>query len=441
MSARFKHLDDWLAWQDTAHPKKIDLSLDRVREVLQRLAPSLAGVPVITVAGTNGKGSTVAFIEAIYRAAGYRTGAYTSPHLLRYHERIRIAGQLPDDAAICAAFERIDAARGAVSLTYFEWGTLAALDLFAAAGCEVLILEVGLGGRLDAVNAVDPDVAIITSVDLDHQAFLGDTREAIGAEKAAIARPGRPLIVADPDPPASVLAHAAAVGATVMRYGTDYSATPAGERETPAGERDWHWQASGEACIFPMPALAGAVQLRNAASAVLAVRCLQTRLSVNDAAVAQGVRTAQVAGRFERRGHAPEWVLDVAHNPEAARNLAANLRAYPVAGRTLAVLGMLGDKDVAGIVTPLSGLIDVWHVASLKGPRGSEATALAARMDAARPGLRVVCHADVPAACRAANDASAAGQAGRTVVFGSFITIEQALRCGLLPAAPDGAAL
>ncbi|HEX2796624.1 MAG TPA: Mur ligase family protein, partial [Immundisolibacter sp.] len=246
MSARFSRLDDWLAWQETAHPKKIDLSLDRVREVLQRLAPPLAGVPVITVAGTNGKGSTVAFIEAIYRAAGYRTGAYTSPHLLSYHERIRIAGQLPDDAAIRAAFERIDAARGAVSLTYFEWGTLAALDLFAAAGCEVLILEVGLGGRLDAVNAVDADVAIITSIDLDHQAFLGDTREAIGAEKAAIARPSRPLLVADPDPPASVLAHAAAVGATVMRYGTDYAATP-------AGERHWHWQASGAACTFPMP--------------------------------------------------------------------------------------------------------------------------------------------------------------------------------------------
>ncbi len=434
MSARFSRLDDWLAWQETAHPKKIDLSLDRVREVLHRLGPPLAGVPVITVAGTNGKGSTVAFIEAIYRAAGYRTGAYTSPHLVRYHERIRIAGQLPDDAAICAAFERIDAARGAVSLTYFEWGTLAALDRFAAAGCEVLILEVGLGGRLDAVNAVDPDVAIITSVDLDHQAFLGDTREAIGAEKAAIARSGRPLIVADPDPPASVLAYASAIGATPLRYGMDYAATP-------AGERGWRWQASGDECIFPVPALAGAVQLRNAASAVLAVRCLQTRLSVNDAAVAQGVRNAQVAGRFERRGHAPEWVLDVAHNPEAARNLTANLRAYPVAGRTLAVLGMLGDKDVAGVVAPLSGLIDAWHVASLKGPRGSEARALAARMDAAGPGLRVMCHADVPAACRAAHDASAAGQADRIVVLGSFITVEQALRCGLLPAAPDGAAL
>ena len=431
MSARFRRLDDWLAWQETAHPKKIDLSLDRVREVLARLSPPLAGVPVITVAGTNGKGSTVAFIEAIYRAAGYRTGVYTSPHLLRYHERIRIAGALSDDGALCAAFERIDAARGQVSLTYFEWGTLAALDLFAAAGCELLILEIGLGGRLDAVNAVDADVAIITSVDLDHQPFLGDTREAIGAEKAAIARPGRPLIVADPDPPTSVLAHAAAVGARLQRYGVDYAATP-------AGEQAWHWQADADTRVLPLPALAGAVQLRNAASAVLAVQRLQTRLPVSAAAIAQGVRGAQLAGRFERRGHAPEWVLDVAHNPEAARNLAANLRAHPVAGRTLAVLGMLGDKDIAGVVAPLAGLIDAWHVASLSGPRGSEAAALAVRMQAARPGLRVSCHADVAAACRAAR---AAGQADRILVFGSFVTIEQALRSGLLPAAPDGAAL
>lgn len=434
MSARFSRLDDWLAWQETAHPKKIDLNLGRVWEVLQRLALPLAGVPVITVAGTNGKGSTVAFIDAIYRAAGYRTGAYTSPHLLRYHERIRIAGALPDDAAICAAFERIDAVRGEVSLTYFEWGTLAALDLFAAAGCEVLILEVGLGGRLDAVNVMDADVAIITSVDLDHQQFLGDTREAIGAEKAAIARPGRPLIVADPDPPPSVLAHAAAVGAMLQRYGTDYAATP-------AGEQAWHWQATGETRVLPVPVLAGAVQLRNAASAVLAVQQLQTRLPVNDAALAQGVRTAQVGGRFERRGRAPEWVLDVAHNPEAARNLAANLRAYPLAGRTLAVLGMLGDKDVAGVVAPLAGLIDAWHVASLSGPRGSVAGAVAARMHAARPRLPVICHADVAAACRATCDASTAGRADRIVVFGSFVTVEQALRSGMLPAACDSPGL
>ncbi|MFP5464271.1 MAG: bifunctional tetrahydrofolate synthase/dihydrofolate synthase [Gammaproteobacteria bacterium] len=434
MSARFKHLGDWLAWQETAHPKKIDLSLDRVRAVLQRLAPPLAGVPVITVAGTNGKGSTVAFIEAIYRAAGYRTGAYTSPHLLRYHERIRIAGQLPDDAALCAAFERIDAARGAVSLTYFEWGTLAALDLFAAAGCEVLILEVGLGGRLDAVNAVDPDVAIITSVDLDHQQFLGDTRQAIGAEKAAIARPGRPLIVADPDPPASVSAHGELIGAALWRYGADYAVRTGGD--------GWSlWSRAGAIPDLPLPALAGAVQLRNAASAVLAVSLLDGRLPLPTAAFARGIQQARVGGRFERRGGRPEWVLDVAHNPEAARNLAANLHAYPVAGRTLAVLAMLGDKDAEGVVAPLADSIDGWHLAGLAGPRRSTAEQLAARLCAAGASQAIACHADVAAACRAARDAAAAGGIGRVLVFGSFVTVEQALRSGLLPAAGDGAGL
>ena len=434
MSARFSSLEDWLAWQETAHPKKIDLSLDRVREVLHRLAPPLAGVPVITVAGTNGKGSTVAFIEAIYRAAGYRTGAYTSPHLLRYHERIRIAGQLPDDAALCAAFDRIDAARGAVSLTYFEWGTLAALDLFAAAGCEVLILEVGLGGRLDAVNAVDADVAIITSVDLDHQQFLGDTREAIGAEKAAIARPGRPLIVADPQPPASVPAYAEAIGAALWRYGADYAVRTGGD--------GWSLQSTaGDTPGLPLPGLGGAVQLRNAASAVLSVRLLRERLPLATAAFATGVRQARISGRFERRGHRPEWLLDVAHNPEAARNLATNLRAYPVAGRTLAVLAMLGDKDAAGVVAPLADSIDGWHLAGLAGPRGSTAEQLAARLRAAGVSKAIACHADVAAACRAAQDAAAGGTIGRVLVFGSFVTVEQAQRSGLLPAAGDGAGL
>jgi dihydrofolate synthase/folylpolyglutamate synthase len=429
VSARFHRLDDWLAWQETAHPVKIDLSLGRVRQVLARLAPPLAGVPVITVAGTNGKGSTVALLDAIYRAAGYRTGVYTSPHLLRYNERVRIAGQAVDDDALCAAFARIDAARGAISLTYFEWGTLAALDLFAAAGCEVLILEVGLGGRLDAVNAVDADVAILTSIDLDHQHFLGDTRDAIGAEKVAIARPGRPLIVTDPAPPPSVLDHAARIGASPWRYGVDYAAQP-------AGADAWLWRCGPDRLALPRPGLVGAVQLRNAASAVLAARLLRGRLPVSDAALAQGVQQAAIGARFERRGRDPEWLLDVAHNPEAARNLAANLRAQPSPGRTLAVFGMLADKDVAGVIAPLVDLIDAWHVAGLDGPRGADAPHLAQQL-AAIGVTAVRMHADVAAACRAA---AVAGSA-RVLVFGSFHTVEQALRSGVLPAAGSGATL
>ena len=425
MSARFSRLDDWLAWQETAHPVKIDLSLDRLRQVLSQLAPPLAGVPVITVAGTNGKGSTVAFLDAIYRAAGYRTGVYTSPHLLRYNERVRVAGREVDDAALCAAFERIDAARGTVSLTYFEWGTLAALDLLAAAGCAVLILEVGLGGRLDAVNTVDADIAILTSVDLDHQQFLGDTRDAIGAEKAAIARPGRPLIVTDTDPPASVIDYAARCGAQPWRYGVDHAATASG-----AGA--WTWTCGDARLTLPMPSLAGAVQLRNAASAVLAVRLLAPRLPIGDAALAQGVRHARIGARFERRGRDPEWVLDVAHNPEAARNLADNLRAHPLPGRTCAVLGMLADKDVAGALAPLADLVDAWHVASLGGPRGASSQRLAMQLSTiGMPAPEI--HDDVAAACRAARRQASFG--GRVLVFGSFHTVEQALRSGVLPAA------
>jgi dihydrofolate synthase/folylpolyglutamate synthase len=432
VSARFDRLDDWLAWQETAHPVKIDLSLDRVRQVLAALAPPLAGVPVIIVAGTNGKGSTVAFLDAIYRAAGYRTGVYTSPHLLRYNERVRIAGQEVDDDALCAAFARIDAARGEVSLTYFEWGTLAALDVFAAAGCEVLILEVGLGGRLDAVNAVDADVAILTSVDLDHQHFLGDTREAIGAEKAAIARPGRPLIVTDPAPPASVPGHAACIGAPLWRYGIDY--------DVAAAEADsWLWTCGDDRLLLPRPGVAGAVQLRNAASAGLAARLLRGRLPVGDAALAQGVRQARIPGRFERRGSQPQWLLDVAHNPEAARNLAANLRAQPLPGRTLAVLGMLADKDVAGVIAPLADLIDAWYVAGLDGLANLGEPLRAGQL--AGIGVTAVrVHADVAAACRAARQAAAA-DVGRVLVFGSFHTVEQALRSGVLPAAGSGATL
>ena len=432
MSARFKRLDDWLAWQETAHPVKIDLSLDRVRAVLARLAPPLAGVPVITVAGTNGKGSTVAFLDAIYRAAGYRTGVYTSPHLLRYNERVRVAGRAADDGELCRAFEHIDAARGDISLTYFEWGTLAALDLFATADCDVLILEVGLGGRLDAVNAVDTDIAIITSIDLDHQHFLGDTREAIGAEKVAIARPGRPLIVTDSAAPASVQAHAERCGAPLWRYGKEYLAQA-------SGADAWAWTCGDDHLVLPMPDLAGAVQLRNAASAVLASRLLAPRLPVADEALAKGVHQANLTARFERRGSHPEWVLDVAHNPEAARNLADNLRACPLPGGTIAVLGILADKDVAGMLAPLAGLIETWHLADLPGPRGTGAEQLAAQLGALGV-TSVRTHRDVATACRAARRDAGTG-IGRVLVFGSFHTVELALRGGVLPAAAEPATL
>lgn len=410
-----RSLAGWLAWLEHAHPVKIDLSLDRVGAVLHALAPRIDGVPVITVAGTNGKGSTVALLEAIYRAAGYRTGAYTSPHLLAYNERIRVDGVPLSDEAIVAAFERIDCARGGVSLTYFEFGTLAALDCFGRAGCEVLLLEVGLGGRLDAVNVVDPDVAVITSVDLDHMHFLGTDRDAIGREKAGIFRTGRPALVNDPDPPASVLTHARAIGAVTECVGAQYDVDAVGAC--------LHYRDANGTLELPRPAVPGAVQVRNAAAALRAVRLLDARLPVNVAALAAGLRAVQLPGRFERCGRAPQWVLDVGHNPQAARNLARNLADHPVDGATHAVLGMLADKDAAGFVAPLLSLISRWELAPLTGTRGREATALA---EALGPAVRGRVHADVAAACAAA----AADRPARVVVCGSFHTVEAALRAG-----------
>jgi dihydrofolate synthase / folylpolyglutamate synthase len=405
-------LQAWLDRLEAAHPRRIDLGLERVRAVLEALAPPLAGVPAITVAGTNGKGSTVAMLEAIYRAAGYRTGTYTSPHLLAYNERIAIAGVPVPDEAIVAAFERIERARGAVSLSYFEFGTLAALECFARARCEVLLLEVGLGGRLDAVNALDADLAIIASVDLDHQEFLGTTREAIGREKAGILRPGRPALCNDPDPPASVPAHARALGAPLECIGADYRIARAGGGLAYEDVRG--------ALTLPVPALPGAVQVRNAAAAVRAVRRLGDRLPVPTPCLGEGLRRAALPGRFERRGHGPEWVFDVGHNPEAGRNLARNLADHPAAGPTHAVLGMLADKDAAGFAAPLAGLVQSFALAPLGGARGRSAAELAAALPAETP-LR--CHASVREACLAARAGAA-----RVVVCGSFHTVEEALR-------------
>lgn len=428
MSRPPRGLAQWLAWLEDAHPRKIDLGLERVHTVLAALAPPLAEVPVITVAGTNGKGSTVAMLEAIYRAAGWRTGAYTSPHLCAYNERICVDGVPVTDAAIVAAFERIDAARGATSLSYFEFGTLAALECFARAGCQVLVLEVGLGGRLDAVNAVDADLAIVTSVDIDHVGFLGDTRHAIGYEKAGVMRSGRPALCNDPDPPESVLAHARSIGAHLECLGVDYRV-----QGTAAGMLVH--DARG-AIALPRPALPGAVQLRNAAAAVRAVRLLQDRLPVSVAALSEGLRQVRLAARFERRGQGPQWVYDVGHNAEAARNLARNLADHPLPGPVHAVLGMLADKDAAVFVEPLAAQVACWHLAPLDGTRGRSAADLAAHLP---PGLSVRLHADVAAACRAAR----AGGAARIVVCGSFHTVEQALAACPEPAgdtAADGPA-
>lgn len=410
-------LHDWLEHIQRQHPKSIDLGLDRVRAVAARMALGRPAKRVITVAGTNGKGSTVAFVESIARAAGWRVGAYTSPHLLRYNERVRVDGREADDATLVAAFERVEAARGDTPLTYFEFGTLAALAVFAQSGLDLAVLEVGLGGRLDAVNLVDPDVAVITTVDLDHQDWLGGEREAIGLEKAGILRAGRPAVLGEADPPSSVLGHAYRIGAFAIRAGCDYLVD--------RFEDHWIWREPGCTLELPYPALAAPAQVANAAAAIAALRALPE--DVPEPAFALGVQSARLRGRLQRlEREGVEIVVDVGHNPQAARQLADWQAAHPPAGVTRTVFSALGDKDLAGLVDPLRPLVADWWLAGLaeRSERGLSAETLAGRLGGA---VAAQAHreADVAAALRAALAAS--GRGDRILVYGSFFTVAAAL--------------
>ena len=424
-------LPDWLQYIERIHPKSIDMGLDRIRVVAQALKLGRPGKAVITVGGTNGKGSTVAFIESIARAAGWKVGAYTSPHLLAYNERVRIDGADASDDALIEAFDAIEAARGETQLTYFEYGTLAALWLFERAKLDLAILEVGLGGRLDATNIVDADVSVITTVDLDHQDYLGDDREQIGAEKVGIARAWKPLVLGDDDPPSSVLGHAYRIGAPTWRIANDFffkplpSSIDADGNALPAR---WQWREIGKRMELPVPQLAAPVQLRNAAVAVAALRSLKKRPKpLPPAAYSEGIANARVGGRLQRlERDGVDIVVDVGHNPQAARALADWLRAAPASGRVIAVYAALSDKDVAGVVEAMAAVVDQWHLAGLAdaGPRGGDVEALAARLSgtAAADGVR---HATVAQALDAARAQAQPGD--RVLVFGSFHTAADAL--------------
>ncbi|MEJ7747083.1 MAG: bifunctional tetrahydrofolate synthase/dihydrofolate synthase [Luteimonas sp.] len=421
-----KSLIEWLAYIEGQHPKSIDMGLERVREVASRMQLPRPARHVITVAGTNGKGSTVAFLESIARAAGWSVGAYTSPHLLAYNERVRIEGRDASDEELVAAFEVVEAARFSPfsqgqdsSLTYFEYGTLAALWSFAQHDLDLTILEVGLGGRLDATNIVDHDVAVITTVDLDHQDYLGNDREAIGFEKAGIARAWKPLVLGEDDPPASVLRHAYAIGASAVRAGCDYFFEPI-DADT------WRWHEVGFELELPMPRLAAPAQMRNAAAAIAALRALDA--PVTEAAWREGIATAHLPARLQRFVRDDvEIVVDVGHNPQAARELSQWLRAAPIVGRTLAVFAALSDKDLEGVVAAVSGQIDVWYLAGLSeaGPRGMRADAFAERLRVTKAGNDAVFDTVVQALAAARAQAAAGG---RIVVFGSFFTAAAALR-------------
>jgi dihydrofolate synthase/folylpolyglutamate synthase len=417
---RLGRLDDWLEWQQRLHPSTIELGLERVSRVLARTGWQRPRVPVITVGGTNGKGSCVALLDAMLRAGGHRVATFTSPHLVDYRERIRIDGEQVSAASLVAAFERIADALAADSLTFFEFNALAALLVFETACPDVIVLEVGLGGRLDAVNVVDPDVAVVVSVGLDHMEFLGPDLESIGREKAGIFRAGRPAVFGAPQPPQSVRDVALALGTPLQVRGEHFDARP-------VGPQTWDFVVDGRVvhAALPLPALPGPIQMANAATVLAALGALAVRMPLPRAAVVEGLRTVRLAGRFQRVADARgfEWVFDVAHNPAAAATLATALRAVSVPGRTLAVCGMLGDKDVPGVVGNLAADVDLWFAASSAGPRAIADVELAGRARAA--GVDMTPAGDIPAALLEA--AAVARPGDRIVVLGSFHTVGPAL--------------
>lgn len=438
-----KTLDEWLAYQQTVHPRGIEMGLERVGEVWRRMASPRPAPVVITVGGTNGKGSTVAFLEAMLRAGGMRVGAYTSPHLLRYNERVRMDGAPVADAALIEAFERVEAARlgeaEAIPLTYFEYGTLGAFDIFARSHLDVALLEVGLGGRLDAVNIVDADCAVVVTVDLDHREYLGPDRESIGREKAGIFRAGRPAVVGETDPPHSLLEHARAIGANMEVLGREFGWEPQVDALT-----WWHRDPAQPRYVAPKEgthssvtlrgelALDGAVQYRNAATAVAALHALGDRVRWDAGALEKTNYRASpapmLAGRLQHLASHPDLVVDVGHNPQAARELARWLDRHPVAGVTRAVFGALADKDIEGVVRAMGERIDRWYLAGLvdESPRGETIARLAARVRTVLPGAMLDEFPDIAAALAAARGAASADD--RILAFGSFHVVAPVLK-------------
>jgi dihydrofolate synthase/folylpolyglutamate synthase len=414
-------LNDWLTRLESLHPKAIDMGLERVAAVGRSLGLQFA-CPVITVAGTNGKGSTCAMLEAMLLQGGYRVGLFTSPHLLHFNERARINGEIVSDEVLCASFAAVEAVRGDVSLTYFEFTTLAILKLFADAGLDAVILEVGLGGRLDAVNIIDADVAIVTSVDIDHTEYLGDTREKIGFEKAGIFRAGRTAICSDPVPPASLIAHAEAIGADLWLFGRDFNYS--------GDKQQWNFGGREQRRnSLAYPSLRGANQLLNASAALAALEALRLRLPLGAQEVRTGLVLVDLPGRFQVLPGRPAVILDVGHNPHAAATLAQNLDNMGFHPYTYAVFGAMADKDIAGVLAQLGDRIDHWCLTDLPQPRGASAESIRQRLlqSGFKPGTGAGAEASVE--CFATpekaylNARSRAGENDRIAVFGSFLTV------------------
>jgi dihydrofolate synthase/folylpolyglutamate synthase len=416
-----KNLQDWLNYIEHLHAHTIDMGLERVEQVYARLGISFDAA-VIIVGGTNGKGSTCALLESMLLQGGYSVGLYTSPHLLVFNERVRAGGDMVSDAALITAFEMVEAVRGDITLSYFEFTTLAALKLFAAAGLDAVILEVGLGGRLDAVNVVDADVAIVTSVDIDHTDYLGDTREKIGFEKAGIFRSGHGAICSDPVPPQSLIDHAEAIGADLRLFGRDFNYS--------GDKQQWNFGGrSQRRNSLGYPSLRGANQLLNASAALAALEILRDRLPLGAQEVRNGIAMVELPGRFQVLPGRPSVILDVAHNPHAAATLAQNLDNMGFHRFTYAVFGAMQDKDISGVIAQLKDRVDHWCVTDLPLPRAASAMMLQEKLSEAgivsEPGLnaeRTVQTFSSPADAFS-NAQKRAGENDRIMVFGSFLTV------------------
>ncbi len=415
---KLKTLNQWLAYQQALHKSAIDLGLDRVTEVERRLRLSKKKCPVITIAGTNGKGSCAAMMESVLTAAGYNIGCYTSPHLLRYNERVRINLKEVSDEVLCEAFARVDRARGEISLSYFEFGTLAALSLFEQHMLDAIILEVGLGGRLDAVNIRDPDLAIITSIGHDHVDWLGKDRESIGYEKAGIMRPAVPVICGDPAPPQSIALHADKLHAPLFKLGVDFSYV--------RHSANWDWQGPGvHWCGISSPALEGEVQFQNAATTLMGLALLKNRLPVDRTATDEGLKKVTLPGRFQRIPGMVETILDIAHNTESARSLSATLGCNPITGRTHAVFAVLSDKDAVGIVEQLGKCVDSWYLTEVESRRALPVADLATLTKDSVSASRIRCFSQVKLAYEEAYQRATPGD--RILVFGSVHTVAPVL--------------
>lgn len=418
-------LAEWLAWQETLHVSSIDLGLERIGKVAARMQLLNPEFPIITVAGTNGKGSTVALLTSILQTAGYQVGSYTSPHILRYNERITLNSLPVDDELLVKAFTAIELARDAISLTYFEFGTLAAMWIFAEAKVDVAVLEVGLGGRLDATNLWDADVAIITAIGIDHVEWLGHNREVIGREKAGIARAGKPLVCGDPDPPQSIRKLAEEKGAHLLQLGEDFLVELSDSEQfvvhlkQTASLADLTWSQ------LPLPRLQGQVQLNNSACAVVALACLAERLPlVNLPAVQQGIANATIAGRLQKLQSQPDIWIDVAHNPQAAENLANWLENNPITGKTYVIFSILADKDLKGVIQPLQDKVDGWHIFPLDSPRAASLSTLESAFASTEVRAFQV-YPDINHAWETVRMQTAS--IDRVVIFGSFLVVSKAL--------------